>query len=318
MQEKTSTEKKYSTTRLLVKEKPVPEKNPKDKFETILFLPKNEDRKGEGGLRTQGYFKKSYENKPLVSVITAVYNGEKFLEKTIQSVLDQTYENIEYIVIDGGSTDGTIDIIKKYEDRISYWVSEPDKGVYEAMNKGLKVTTGEYIAILNADDYYTPDAIALSIEKIIDAKSDYSIANVEYVNNKGVIKSIYPLKENHIYQEMPYPHVSAFISSETYKKVGLFDTSFKIAGDHDMAVRIHMQGYKVCYVDKSIAYLEEGGISSGIDSNRESRQVAIKNGKTMTVAWSTYILQLLKVNGIKILPASIVKQLQKYKGSRFQ
>jgi len=256
--------------------------------------------------------------KPLVSVITAVYNGEKYLEETIQSIVNQTYENIEYIIIDGGSSDGTVDIIKKYEDKIDYWVSKKDDGIYDAMNKGLEVTKGEYISILNADDYYTSDAISLSIEKIIKTKCDYSIANVEYVKSGGIIRAIYPLEENYIYQEMPYPHVSAVISSKVYKDVGFFDTSFRIAGDHDMAVRIHMQGYKACYVDKVIAQLEEGGISSGVESNKESLGVAIKNGKNKINAWATYFTQLLKISIVKILPFSLVKRIHEYKGSRFK
>ena len=256
--------------------------------------------------------------KPLVSIITAVYNGEKYLEKTIKSVLAQSYENIEYIIIDGSSTDGTIDIIKKYEDKISYWVSEKDSGVYEAMNKGLKVARGDYIAILNADDYYTSDAIDLSIKKIIETKSDYSIANVDYVDTKAIIRPIYPLKENYVYQEMPYPHVSAVVSSKVYVAVGLFDEKFKIAGDHDMALRIHLQGYKACYIDKVIAHLEEGGISSGVDSNRESLMVSIKNGKNKISAWGTYLNQIVKVSIAKVLPIFLFKWIQQFKGSRFR
>lgn len=94
-----------------------------------------------------------------VSIITVVYNGVKNIEQTIKSVLHQTYSNIEYIVIDGGSTDGSLDIIKKYSDSISYWVSEADKGIYDAMNKGISKATGDLIGIINSDDWYEPDAI---------------------------------------------------------------------------------------------------------------------------------------------------------------
>lgn len=257
-------------------------------------------------------------NNPLVSIITAVYNGEKYLEKTILSVLGQSYENIEYIIIDGASTDGTLEIIKKYEEQIDYWISEEDNGVYEAMNKGLKVAKGQYIAILNADDYYTSNAMALSITKIIETKSHYSIANVKYVNSQAMIRAIYPLREHYVYQEMPYPHVSTVISSKIYNDVGFFDTSLKIAGDHDMAVRIHLKGYKACYVDEVIAELEEGGISSGVESNKESLLVAIKNGKSTMNAWITYINQRFKILMVNLLPPFLVKGLKTLKGSRFR
>ena len=138
-------DKNYSTTRLLTREQPSIENNPEDKFESVLFLPEGEDRKGDGGLRTKGLFKTGLADKPLVTVVTVVFNGEKHLEETIQSVINQTYDNVEYIIIDGGSTDGTVDIIKKYEDKISYWISESDKGISDAFNKGVTSVTGEYI-----------------------------------------------------------------------------------------------------------------------------------------------------------------------------
>jgi len=99
-------DKNYSTTRLVTKNKP------DEKSGTALFLPKNEERKGEGGLRIKGYFKKSYPNKPLITVVTVVFNGEKYLEETIKSIIEQTYDNVEYLIIDGGSTDNTLNIIK--------------------------------------------------------------------------------------------------------------------------------------------------------------------------------------------------------------
>ncbi len=310
--------KNYSTTQLLTQEKPLLKQKSEDKFETVLFLTEGKSRKDEGGLRTKGYFKKSYDDKPLIGIITVVFNGEKYLEETIKSAISQTYDNVEYIIIDGGSTDGTLDIIKKYEDQIDYWVSEKDAGIYDAMNKGLWLAIGEYIGILNSDDHYLPDAIEASIQKIQETNSDYSFANVKYVNSDSMIRPIYPLEKNRVYQEMSYPHVSAFIKSNIYKTIGLFDTGFQIAGDHDMAVRIHLHGYKYCYIDKVIAELEMGGISSSVDSNKESLQVAIKNGKHKMLAYCTYVKQLIKVTIVKILPQDLLKLLYKIKGSRFQ
>jgi glycosyltransferase involved in cell wall biosynthesis len=108
-----------------------------------------------GGKRTRGIPPQNDTNRPLVTVVTAVFNGSKTLEATIQSVISQTYPNIEYIVIDGGSTDGTLDIIRKYEYAIDYWLSESDKGVYDAMNKGIKASTGTWLNFLNANDVYS-------------------------------------------------------------------------------------------------------------------------------------------------------------------
>lgn len=124
------------------------------------FLPANIYRKGEGGLRTKGCLKKSYNNKPLISIVTVVYNGEKFLEEAIKSVINQDYDNIEYIVIDGNSTDKTVDIIKKYEDKIDYWVSEPDKGQSDAFKKAFSVCEGEWLTWLNGDDLLLSGAVS--------------------------------------------------------------------------------------------------------------------------------------------------------------
>ena len=117
----------------------------------LTEIPKSKTKKfGEGGKRTKGILKK----KPLFSIITVVYNGEKFLEKAITSVINQSYKDFEYIVIDGGSTDKSLEIIKKYEKKIDYWVSEKDKGIYDAFNKGMKVSRGKFIGFINSDDTY--------------------------------------------------------------------------------------------------------------------------------------------------------------------
>ena len=159
MTEVTTINPSYGTTRTVTRQQPVIEKQAEDKFETFLFLPEGAARQGEGGLRTQGYFKTSLEGKPLITVVTVVFNGEQFLEETILSVMNQTYENIEYIIIDGGSTDGTLNIIKKYENSIDYWVSEYDRGIYDAMNKGIALSQGDFIGFLNADDLYNLEVI---------------------------------------------------------------------------------------------------------------------------------------------------------------
>lgn len=154
-------DEKYSTTKLVTQGKLNIINNPEDKFETVLFLPEGENRKGEGGLRTKGYFKKSFDDKPLISIITVVYNGEKYIEETIQSVINQTYDNVEYIIIDGGSTDGTLDIIKKYEDRIDYWVNEINKQICCDENRTVFISQPYYIDYGIDEEYWINTFLAI-------------------------------------------------------------------------------------------------------------------------------------------------------------
>ena len=130
----------------------------KEKFESIETLP---DVIMEGGLRTKKIFKSSKTNKPLITVITAVYNNEIYLEECIKSLHNQKYDNFEHIILDGGSTDRTLDIIKKYEDKIDYWCSKKDNGIYHAFNNGMKLAKGDYLGFLNSDDVYTENAFEL-------------------------------------------------------------------------------------------------------------------------------------------------------------
>jgi len=140
--------KKYSRMQLLTV----------DKAELLSQLD-DEETFQEGGLRTQGYSRKTNDYKPLISIITVVFNASKHLEETILSVLIQTYDNVEYIVIDGGSNDGSVDIIKKYENQIDYWVSEKDDGIYDAMNKGIYLANGEWINFMNAGDIFYDEKV---------------------------------------------------------------------------------------------------------------------------------------------------------------
>ncbi len=292
MTKKICLDQNYSTTKILITEQPVIKIKADQKFETILFLPEGERRQGEGGLRTKGYFKKSYKDKPLVSIITVVFNGEQYLEQTIKSVINQSYDNVEYIIIDGGSSDGTVDSIKKYEDKIDYWVSEKDNGVYDAMNKGLMLSEGEMIGIINADDWYIMDAISKSVLALKKSGADYSIGNIQKIPSKIVARPIYPLITGKIYQEMMYPHISAFIKKTVYKKVGLFDTRYMISADFDMALRIHIENFRSIYIDTTLAMIMEGGISSDTKSKKEYLQIVISHGKNSAIGlcniWLAY------------------------------
>jgi hypothetical protein len=191
----------FSTTRRVTMERPAIINDSSAKVQSHLFLPPNPERKGEGGLRTKGYFKHSYTETselsekfavPLVTIITVVFNGEKHLEQAIQSVISQSYNNVEYIIIDGGSTDSTIDIIRKYDDQIDYWLSEPDEGIYDAMNKGWKLSQGDYIYYLGSDDILL-NIPSQSIQKASLNNTDIIHGNVIMDNGQLRISRYNPL-----------------------------------------------------------------------------------------------------------------------------
>lgn len=176
--------------------------------------------------------------RPLVSIITVVLNGEDTLEQTIESVINQTYLNIEYIVIDGGSTDGTQNIIKKYEDRISFWISEPDQGLYDAMNKGIKISGGEIIGIINSDDWYEPNAVELVVntfslypDKEIFHGDRYDVLN----DSSKIIRKFHPSSFKFMYYGMTFNHPSMFIHRNIYKQ-SLYNINLSVYADYEFVL----------------------------------------------------------------------------------
>ncbi len=259
---------KYSTTRVLQKEKPLLKKEPHNKFESVLFLPINDKRKVEGGLRTKGYFKKSYGGKPLVTIVTVTYNSEQFLEETIKSILQQTYDNLEYIVIDGGSTDRTLDILEKYGDAIDYFVSEPDNGMYDALNKGFTLATGELINFCNSDDmFYANDIIETIVNKYNQEKFDFCYGMAEFIDAEGKhISYHYPVNFKQRYVVtlgMPFVQPTSFWKRSIMQKSGLFDLKYKIASDYDLISRLLLQSSQIYNTKIPVIKFRKHGVSFG-------------------------------------------------------
>ncbi|EIF50097.1 glycosyltransferase family 2 protein [Sulfurovum sp. AR] len=236
-------DKKYSTTQLLTNENSLLVAKPEDKFETLLFLPEGESRNGEGGLRTKGYLKKTFDNKPLISIITVVYNGEKYLEQTIQSVINQNYDNVEYIIIDGGSTDRTVDLIKKYEDKIDYWVSEKDSGIYDAMNKGLELVSGEWINFMNAGDSFCDKSILQETVStyLFQQKYDIVFGYVKMIDEEhnylGYRHPYKHLEECDFLKDNCVAHQAAFTHKKVFEQIGKFSCEYQVQGDYDFWLR---------------------------------------------------------------------------------
>ena len=277
----------YSTSKNISENKlSIFPKNIVNKYITYPDLTDN--RKTEGGFRTKNKYKHSLKNKPLVTIITVVYNEEEFLERAILSVLNQTYDNIEYIIIDGGSTDSTLSIIEKYEDYIDYYVSESDKGIFDAMNKGLTLASGDYIAILNSDDFYYDFAVKSSVDLVLSSNADIIAANADIIDEHENIIRIQKASnfdDVAFLVTLPACHQTMFIEKKIYNKIGYYDTSFKIAGDLDLVFKIIDLSPKYELIRYStVAFTLGGASNSNLDaSNKEHVKVMSKRLKDMNI-----------------------------------
>lgn len=185
--------------------------------------------------------------KPKVSIITVVYNGITEIENTILSVINQTYSNIEYLVIDGGSSDGTIDVIRKYESKIDYWQSEPDGGIYFAMNKGIELASGEWINFRNCGDYFNDKN---TVEKIfsLPVADDIMIlhGDCRFIDRNGYRDLQPSILRKSIKKEMPIFHPSAFVRTSLHKQFN-FNIEYKSSADYEFVYRMISKGYKMEY-----------------------------------------------------------------------
>jgi len=244
---------------------------------------------------------------PLISIITVVYNGVDFLEETIQSVLNQEYENIEYIIIDGGSTDGTVDIIKNYEEHIDYWVSEADGGIYDAMNKGITVSNGEIVGIVNADDTLYPDTIKKVCEKINFDNLDYIYGSIDLMDENGtIIGKTIPMDEKDIflkkYIDMPFPHPSLFVTKDVYRQIGLYDVQFKLSADYDFVLRLLDKDYKGSVLFEPTGKFRSGGSSGGIATFVDTKNVLLSHNAPKFSVYKNMIISIGKVFILKYFP----------------
>lgn len=224
-----------------------------------------------------------------ISIITVVFNGENYLEQTIQSVLSQSYPDIEYIVVDGGSSDSSVDIIRKYETGISKWISEPDEGIADAMNKGIALASGDYLLFLHADDYlYENDVIEKFIEDTKQSDADILAYGVLYGNpNVSLKKKLSRGMSFGINFKTGYLHQGTFCSRELFDRIGMFDTDLKIAMDYDFFLRAYRAGVVCRTEERVISVMRDTGISSQSDwqslTSRfgEEKRVHEKNASTL-------------------------------------
>jgi glycosyltransferase involved in cell wall biosynthesis len=223
-----------------------------------------------------------------ISIITVCYNGGKTIEKTIQSVLSQTYENIEYIIIDGMSKDNTLEIINRYRHKISTLVSEKDNGMYDALNKGVKLATGDIVGILNADDVFASNNILFDIGNFFkNSDVDAVIADVAFINKWGKIIRSYSSRYwnpgKFVWGFMP-PHPSFYCKRELFSTLGYYRSDFQIAADYELLIRfINKNKIKYTYLPLLMVLMNTGGkstngIKSNIVINKEIKYACELNG----------------------------------------
>lgn len=202
-----------------------------------------------------------------VSIVTVCFNSEKYIERTIRSVIAQTYPNIEYIIIDGGSRDATLKIIEKYRKDIGIFISEPDKGIYDAQNKGIKLTSGNLIGILNSDDRFYDSSV---VEKVV---SFFKKNNVDFIygnmlcfnpQNSEVYLKRFPSKlKKRYFLRGPLGHCATFFHRVCFEKSGYYDTSYIISSDYDWYLKaLYKNGLRAAHIDATISVFQEGGESS--------------------------------------------------------
>jgi glycosyltransferase involved in cell wall biosynthesis len=235
-----------------------------------------------------------------ISIITVVYNNVEYISDAVQSVLSQDYDNVEYIVIDGGSTDGTIEVINEYQDKISVFISEPDKGIYDAINKGILCASGDVVAILHSDDKFCNTHVCSNIMRHMDkTKSELCFSDLVIVDNfSGKILRYYMASyfKRWMFRIgwMP-PHPTCFIKRSLFDEFGMYSTDYEIAGDFDLLVRF-FYGRKIrwSYLDQITIKMSVGGAS---DSGWQSKILIfneISRSLKSNGIWSLSIFQLMR------------------------
>ncbi|WP_121357504.1 glycosyltransferase family 2 protein [Flavisolibacter nicotianae] len=243
---------------------------------------------------------------PLFSIIMAAFNAEKTIERSLGCVRNQQFRNFELIVVDGGSTDGSLEIIARNKDSINYWISEPDKGIYDAWNKGLQRAKGEWILFIGTDDYLRPDALFhynVFLQKQDMAGVLYISSKVQIVSPEGVKKRVFGWPWQ--WQEFRYKPVVAHPGSlhhrSLFEKYGVYNTGYQIAGDYELLLRPKEQ-LNARFLDAVTVDMTDGGVSNRIKTSVETRKAQLGNCVSTPILINIeFLSQFVKIIGKRLL-----------------
>lgn len=257
---------------------------------------------------------------PLVSVITVVFNNARHIERAMESVFAQTYPNIEYIVIDGGSTDGTVDIIRQHASKLSYWHSKRDKGISDAFNMGVAASRGTYVGLVNSDDWMEPEQVASAAGELEWSGAPFVYGDLTMHRPGGELAYRVTADRNYgasIDHRMPLVnHPTCVVRRQVYETVGVFDQNWRIAMDYDWLLRTHLAGLEGVYVPDICGHMTLDGASDAIwwRGLKEVRQIAISHGTpswraNVSFAWATSRSILRRVLQ-RIVPQGVMLRLR--------
>jgi glycosyltransferase involved in cell wall biosynthesis len=238
-----------------------------------------------------------------ISIITVVYNNERTIKDAMNSVLSQSYSNLEYVIIDGGSSDNTASIIKDYEGKLGCFISEKDEGIYDAMNKGVLAATGDVIGILNSDDLYQDETVIESVMNQFNQNPTLDIiyGDLVYVKSDNVEKVVrnwksIPYQNNYFDKGNVPPHPSLFIKKRIYEEAGLFNIDFKLAADYEFMLRIFKKyNYNSKYINKVIVKMRLGGATNQSFSNIKKQNLEILKAWKHNQLKAPFLLMPLRI-----------------------
>lgn len=265
-----------------------------------------------GGRRTRGEGRQCDDD--LVTIVTVAFNSAATIERTVESVAAQTHAHTEYVIVDGGSTDATVDILRRRSDEIDLWISGRDEGIGDAFNRGIALASGRYVALVNSDDWLEPTHIERAVEALRASNADFVFGDLLVHGRDGNLEFAIRGDSNYfrvIRRRMPdLNHPTVVCRADVFERCGLFDTRYRVAMDYDWLLRGYRMGVRGCYVEGLISHMDGNGVShrNARRGLREVREISIKHGYPAALAWLGYMSRSFRLYVRELIERHISKR----------